>query len=111
MKEVSVDNMTTLLSCIQKANEKGFARDFLITDHGLSWRGGNQFYRPDEVVIEDFYRYEGKSDPDENAILYLMMTKDGNKGVFSSTFGIYADPVSTEFIMQIEEIMKKRSVK
>lgn len=108
MKEVSLDNMTTLLACMQKANEKGFERDFLITEHGLNWRGGNQFYRPEEVVIEDFYRYEGKSDPDENAILYLMVTKDGQKGVFATSFGIYADPVATEFILKIEEIMKQK---
>ncbi|MDX1954695.1 MAG: hypothetical protein SFU20_04125 [Chitinophagaceae bacterium] len=104
-----IDNMTTLLSCLKKAKEKGFTRDFTITEHGLSWLGGNQFYRPEEISIVDFFRYEGKSDPDENAILYLMETKDGNKGTFTTTFGIYAEPMTTEFVIQIEEIMKQKS--
>ncbi len=100
------DQMTTLSTCLAKAKEDGYSEDFRINAGGLSSTGNNS-YSPEEVTVENFYRFEGQSDPDDNSILYILRTSDGLKGTLSDAFGTYADPKITAFMQEVEDITKK----
>lgn len=102
-------DMSTLLTCMNKAKEDGYKESFSVTERGLSKTDeeGSRFYTPEETTIDNFYRFEGESDPDENSILYLIHTTDGEKGTLLNTYGMYADPLISPFIEKVEEISKK----
>ena len=48
--------------------------------------------RADEVMVAEFHRYEGLSDPGDMAILYALETLSGLRGTLADAFGVYADP-------------------
>lgn len=102
----STDDMRTLSDCINKLVKNGYTENFKVTDHGLFSVVNEKDYRPEEVQIKNFYRFEGASDPDDNSILYAIETKDGLKGTLSDAYGLYADPRVGKFIKQVEDISK-----
>ena len=113
MKEPSVrlagDKMQTLSQCMNSLKEHGFNEEFIVTEKGLTSKDDQKSYRPDEIQIVDFYRFEGESSPSDSAILYAIETNDGSKGVLVDAYGVYADDIVTKFIGAVEEIQKKNS--
>jgi len=99
--------MKSLSSCINKMKEDGYTEDFQITKTGLTTYNEDQNYRPEQVKIDNFYRFEGSSDPADNSILYVMETDDGKKGTLVDAYGAYSDSDVSKFIVEVEEIHKK----
>lgn len=108
-KEQGGDNswMKTLTSCVNKVKQDGHNEDFQVTKKGLTTFTEDTFYSPDQVTITNFYRFEGASDPGDNAILYVIETDDGKKGTLVDGYGASADPDVSKFIVQVEEIQKQ----
>jgi hypothetical protein len=105
-KNSSTDEMRTLSDCISKLVKNGYTENFQVTDHGLSSADNDKEYTPEKVHINNFYRFEGASDPDDSSILYAIETNDGVKGTLSDAYGIYADPRVGKFIKEVEDISK-----
>ncbi|MBS1772817.1 MAG: hypothetical protein JST82_08150 [Bacteroidetes bacterium] len=101
--------MSTLTSLIETANNKGYKENFMVQDDGLYAPTTEIHYLPNEVTIDNFYRFEGASNPDDNAILYFIETHDGIKGTLVDSYGAGADMLITEFIKEVEEIHKKEA--
>ena len=109
-KQPMQDDMSTLLSCMKKAKEDGYSINFNVTEEGMSHTENNvHVYSPSDVSIDNFYRFEGESDPDDNSILYLIQTADGEKGILVNAYGLYADPLVAAFIEQVEDISKSKT--
>lgn len=103
------EEMNTMVECIQMLKQKGFTKDFIIRDGFLLFDNDTHKYGPEEVKIETFFRFEGNSDPADNAILYGITTSDGFKGIVSDAYGAYADIEIGKFISQVESISKKEA--
>jgi hypothetical protein len=101
------DMMTDLSECHHRMLEKGYTLDFKITEEGLTFPGAEKVYKPEEVNIVNYFRFEGISDPDDMEILYVMETNDGKKGTLVDAFGPYADPHVARFLIEVENIHKK----
>jgi hypothetical protein len=99
--------MKSLSSCSNKMKEDGFKEDFLVTKQGLSSYSDSTIYKPEQVKIINFYRFEGVSDPGDNSILYVIETDDGRKGTLVDAYGAYSDSDVSKFIVEVEEIQKQ----
>jgi len=99
--------METLSEATNKAAEKGFTKSFKVLGKGLTTDDETKFYTPEEIRIDNFYRFEGYSDPMDNAILYLIETNDNVKGTLIDAYGAYADAKLSKFIHDVEDIQKK----
>lgn len=98
--------MKSLSSCVNRMKEEGYQEDFQVTDKGLHTFDKSKNYRPDQVRIVSFYRFEGESDPGDNIILYVIETDGGEKGTLVDGYGAYDDGNVSKFIVQVEEIQK-----
>ena len=107
----ALDNMTTLTSLIETAVNKGYTDNFRVEKDGLYAPETQIHYLPNEVKIDNFYRFEGASDPQDNAILYCIETHDGIKGTVVDSYGAAADELITNFIKEVEEIHKVEAEK
>lgn len=108
MQQVSTtEDMKTLSECSNKLVKDGFTEDFTVNEKGLFSEKAQKAYKPEKVHIVNFFRFEGASDPDENAILYAIETDDGKKGILIDAYGAYADAKVSKFIQQVEDISKK----
>lgn len=99
--------MKSLSSCLNRMVSDGFVEDFKVSDRGLESLNTGKWYQPEEIEVVNFFRFEGMSDPDDNAILYVIKTNDGAKGTLIDAYGIYMDQKITVFMKEVENIHKK----
>ena len=65
----------TVSRALEELNAKGFTTDFNIDESRI-------VQNPDDFEIVHIYRYEGESDPGDEATVYGIRSKDGEQGVF-----------------------------
>ena len=106
-KEDGTQTMQTLADCLNKAVIDGYSENFKVATKGLTTEDEKSIYHPGDITITNFYRFEGYSDPQDNAILYLIETNDGKKGTLMDAYGVYAEAKVSNFIRQVEDIQKK----
>ena len=102
----SIPYMNTLTACVNKLTKNGYTDAMTISTQGLYSTTRDKTYGPEDVKVVDFYRFEGQSDPADNAIMYVIETTDGSKGMIIDAFGHYADDSVTRFMKHVEEINK-----
>jgi len=108
MDNFKKSDMTTMTGCMNKLQSDGFTENFVAGEKGLEAPSSHKFYIPSEVKILNFYRFEGESDPADNAIVYAIETNDGTKGMLVDSYGgAYANQFVSKFITEVEEITKK----
>ena len=103
----SMPYMKTLAVCLSKMISEGYREDFRVTDSGLEALQSGKEYLPQDIRIVNFYRFEGESDPDDNAILYVIETCDGTRGTLVDAYGTYHDGRTSRFMEQVQSIQKR----
>lgn len=101
----SMPYMKSLASCLKKMITEGYTEDFKLTDEGLEAQNKHNSYSPEQVNIVNFFRFEGRSHPDDNAILYVIETNDGTRGTMIQNH-VFADPSATQFMKRVKTIQK-----
>jgi hypothetical protein len=102
--------MRSLSHCMEKLTNNGFTANFSVAEEKLQHVESGHAYEAEQVEIVDFYRFEGVSDPEDNSILYAILTSDGRKGMLVDAYGAYSDPEVDQFIKKVECIQKKKAV-
>ena len=82
----------TLAATMDDLTRRGFTEHFIPDNGDLRAANSGKILRPEQVVMSEYYRFEGASDPDDMAILYALETRGGLRGTLSDAFGVYADP-------------------
>jgi len=98
--------MNTLSACVNKLVSEGYTGNFIVDEKGLAIAENGKHYKPNQVHIKNFFRFEGDSDPADNSILYAIELDDGTKGTLTDAYGSYNDPNIGKFIKQVEDIEK-----
>lgn len=81
-------NMTTLSECVANALASGYVENFKVISNELVTADGRSIYQPQDIAIDNFYRFEGYTNPDDNSILYLVETNDGIRGTLIDAYGV-----------------------
>lgn len=89
----------TVSEAIEKLREQGFILDFNLEANHL--KAEDQSYPADEFEIVDVYRYEGPSDPADEATVYALASGSGAKGILVTGYGYSADEVAEETLKQL----------
>lgn len=103
----TVPYMKSLSSCLNRMVSDGYTEDFRVNDQGLELLRTNIIYQPQDINVVNFFRFEGVSDPDDMAILYVIETMDGHKGTLTDAYGTYSDPNVNNFMLEVDRISKK----
>src|SRR5262245_50083375 len=71
--------LPTLSEAMTKAQKDGYTESFKVSSKGLTTAEDKDttYFSPEQVRINNFHRFEGTSDPQDNTILYLVQTDDG----------------------------------
>ena len=97
-------HMTTLSQVLNNLRAEGYTEDFNLKADCLVCGGNLLELRPDDFTVDRHYRFEGMSDPDDEAIVYAISSeKYGLKGVVVNGYGIYDDPDVSEMIKKLHE--------
>lgn len=101
------EDLRTLASCLNLLAEDGYVTQFKAIKNGLKSLGTGKIYQKENVKIDSFYRFEGESDPSDNAILYAIETDTGEKGTLTDAYGLYSDPNVSAFVNEVHNIEKR----
>lgn len=74
----------TVSKALQELNNKGFTTDFNLEEDRI-------VNHCEDFTIVEVYRYEGETDPGDEATVYGIKSKDGEKGVFVAGHGAYTE--------------------
>lgn len=97
--------MTTLSQVIEKLRQKGFDNEINMNEHKeMVSHNLNKKYTPQDLLIFKTFRFEGDSDPSDNAALYVVEDKEGEIGYIIDTYGAYSSHDGTEFDDFIKKI-------
>ncbi|MBL7920167.1 MAG: hypothetical protein JNJ40_07610 [Bacteroidia bacterium] len=108
MEPFKKEEMTTMVGCMNKLQSDGYTENFIAKERGLEAPSNKKVYTPEQIKINSFYRFEGESDPADNAIVYAVETNDGIKGMLVDSYGgPYADRKVSQFITEVGDITKK----
>lgn len=104
---LSSTEMKTLSACTKMLEDRGFKTQFLVLQDSIKSLASDRIYKPNQVKIVDFYRFEGDSNPEDNAILYAIEAVSGERGLLIDAYGSEGDINISNFIVAIEDIHKK----
>jgi hypothetical protein len=88
---------------IDRLEREGFTEHFTVHDGALKSAERGDSFAPGDVVIREFARYEGVSDPDDMSVIYAIETRDGRRGTLTDGFGVYASPAVSAFVESVEK--------
>lgn len=89
----------TVSEAIEQLKKQGYALEFsLKQNHFVS---GDKEYPADVFEITDLYRYEGASDPGDEAVVYALSSASGVNGTLVTGYGVSTDEVSDEVLKQL----------
>jgi hypothetical protein len=95
--------MDTLNSVLNHLKQQKQDNEFIVDDNGMMLLMG-RLYRRHEVTLVKTYRFEGDSDPAEEAILYLVGAKDGTVGYSIDTYGTYTGHLNDNYADFIQQL-------
>ena len=95
--------LTTLSEVMAELRKRGYTEDLNLQSDCLICQGGKQPLHPDDFSIDRFYRFEGESDPADEAILYAISSEKYNlKGILVNGYGISANPLTDAMVRKLQ---------
>jgi hypothetical protein len=99
-------NYDSPVDAMNDLTKRGYNIDFNL-DRSKSHIIGNNGHQevclsPVDFEIDEFYRFEGDSDPGDEMVVYAISSKKHNlKGILVNAFGPYSDSGSSEVIKKL----------
>jgi hypothetical protein len=85
-------NYATVSDALDELKKKGYTLDFNLEENCLVC--GNTQLQAEDFVIREVYRYEGDTDPADEATVYGIESHKGEKGVLVTGYGANSDSLT-----------------
>ncbi len=89
----------TLSEAVNDLKKRGFDIDFNLQENCLICQGDK--FDVNDFEITEVYRFEGNTDPSDEAIVYAIESVNGVKGVLVNGYGISAEGMSAEMAKKL----------
>ena len=94
-------NYPTLLDAVEALRARGYTYDFDYQNACLYCKRISERFEAKDLKITEYYRYEGMSDPNDNAVVYAIESNKGHKGILIDAYGAYSDEHKAAFLLDI----------
>jgi hypothetical protein len=98
----------TLAGAIAQLARRGFVENLSVVGNRLRAVETRKTFRAEDVVIREYRRFEGVSDPDDLAIVYAIEAAGGTRGTLVDAYGVYADPDVGAFLEGVPIVERTR---
>lgn len=96
MTTISYDTVT---EAVKGLRQRGFSVDFNLGENCLICH--EEKFNIDDFAIVEIYRFEGPSDPADEAVVYAIESNTGLKGILVSGYGPSAEGMSAEMARKL----------
>lgn len=90
----------TVTEAVNGLKQRGYTTDFNLDENCIICHADK--FNPSEFEIVEFHRFEGNSDPSDQAVVYAIESKNGMKGVLVNGYGVSSDPMSDEMMRKLK---------
>ncbi len=99
----------TLSQAVDRLTAHGYTDDFRAEPDGLWAIVAGILYRPELLVVEEVVRFEGITDPaDEAIVLALHCREDGIKGTYTVPFGPGIGALDAEMVHRLRDTTTRK---
>ena len=92
----------TMVEAINVLRKKGYTEDFNLKANCLSCGSDNLEILAADFEVDEYFRFEGDSNPDDSSILYAISSaKHQRKGVLVDAYGAYAESRTAEILEKL----------
>lgn len=97
--------MKTLSQVMAVLAKRGIHREFRMNEQGeMKLQDRDKIYLATDLKIIKSYRFEGDSNPDDNAVLYVVMDSERNQGIIIDSYGVDSNYEGDSFDQFMREI-------
>lgn len=89
----------TVTAAVNGLRERGYTLDFNLRDNCLICHDDR--FNADDFEIVEVYRFEGNTDPADEAVVYAIESTKGQKGILVNGYGVSADALSNEIARKL----------
>jgi hypothetical protein len=93
----------TVSQAVNGLKQRGYNYDFSFATDVIICKEASITLNPSEFEITEVYRYEGDSDPADEAVVYAIESKQ-LKGILVNGYGISADGISDEMVKKLKVV-------
>lgn len=94
---------STLSEAVEHLKKRGYFRNFSVNKQGELIESGEENFKPSNVKLVEFHRFEGTSDPGDMSIVYALETTSGEKGTVVDSFGADGSETVSDFMNKVEQ--------
>ena len=98
-----MNNYESLVDALDDLKKRGYEADFETQTDCLYCSNLDLRLYEEEFHVDEVYRFEGDSDPENNSVLYAISSSTGVKGVLIDSYGTYAENLSFEMTKKIQQ--------
>src|SRR5687768_9977973 len=89
----------TVSAAVNGLKQRGYNLDFNLEENCLICQGNK--FTPEDFEIVEVYRFEGNSDPADEAVVYAIESNKGDKGILVNGYGPSADEMSSKLAKKL----------
>lgn len=89
----------TVSQAVKGLKERGYTEDFYSKENCIILN--DKKFHPDDFELVEVYRFEGETDPADEAVVYAVESKYGDRGALVSGYGISTDEMTAEMARKL----------
>jgi hypothetical protein len=93
--------LETLAEATQRLARAGYEETFRAEEGGLRAVAAGRLLAPEELEVDEVVRFEGPSDPADEAALFALRAPDGLRGTFAVAYGAATPPTEGEMARRL----------
>ncbi len=95
-------NYESLVDALDDLKTRGYEADFA-TDTVCLYCGDLDLrLHPEDFKVDEVYRFDGESTPDDNSILFAISSLSGLKGTLVDSYGVYSEHLSFDMAKKLK---------
>lgn len=93
---------STLSEAVNDLQRRGYIDDLVLAGHCLVCDARGVSLDPNDFLIDEFHRFEGNSDPEDQSIVYAISSpRHGLKGILVNAYGPDASSLTQEMVRKL----------
>lgn len=93
--------METMVEALKRLEGKGYRDEFRAQGDGLRALGTGRVYPPESLTVEETVRFEGPSNPGDEAVVFALRAPDGALGTYTVAYGPSMDALDAELVPRL----------
>ncbi len=93
---------STLSEAVNDLQRRGYTDDLALAEHCLVCDARGLSLDPAEFEIDEFHRFEGNSDPEDQSIVYAISSKHHHvRGILVNAYGMDASALTQAMVAKL----------